>query len=82
MTPSPVPSPHGGEGSKALAAAVKAEARARGFDLVGIADAAPFDEAEARMLAWLAGGGAAGMTWLIAERVRRACRPAELLPGA
>ncbi|HWP28775.1 MAG TPA: hypothetical protein VNM50_04485, partial [Chloroflexota bacterium] len=45
----------------ALAAAVKAEARALGFDLVGITDAAPFVETEARMLAWLAAGGAAGM---------------------
>ncbi|HZU06748.1 MAG TPA: tRNA epoxyqueuosine(34) reductase QueG [Chloroflexota bacterium] len=66
----------------ALAAAVKAEARALGFDLVGITDAAPFVETEARMLAWLAAGGAAGMAWLTAERVRRACRPSELLPGA
>jgi len=66
----------------ALAAAVKAHALALGFDLVGIADAAPFADAEARTLAWLARGGAAGMAWLTAERVRRACRPAELLPGA
>jgi epoxyqueuosine reductase len=61
---------------------VKAHARGLGFDLVGIADAAPFADAEARTLAWLAGGGAAGMAWLTAERVRRACHPADLLPGA
>jgi epoxyqueuosine reductase len=66
----------------ALAAAVKAQALALGCDLVGIAGTAPFAEAETRTLAWLARGGAAGMAWLTAERVRRACRPAELLPGA
>jgi epoxyqueuosine reductase len=66
----------------ALATAVKAHAHALGFDLVGITDAAPFADAETRTLAWLARGGAAGMAWLTAERVRRACRPAELLPGA
>jgi epoxyqueuosine reductase len=66
----------------ALATAVKVEARALGFDLVGITDAAPFAEAEARTLAWLARGGAAGMAWLNAERVRRAAHPADLLPGA
>jgi len=65
-----------------LARAVKAEARALGFDLVGIASAEPFAEAEARMLAWLARGDAASMAWLTAERIRRACRPADLLPGA
>ncbi len=65
-----------------VALAVKAQARALGFDLVGIAGAAPFDETEARLLAWLARGDAAGMAWITAERVRRSCRPAELLPGA
>jgi len=65
-----------------LAAEVKAMARALGCDLVGITDAAPFDEARERTLAWLARGGAAGMAWLTAARVRRACDPAALLPGA
>ena len=65
-----------------LAAEVKATARALGCDLVGITDAAPFDEARERTLAWLARGGAAGMAWLTAERVRRACDPTALLPGA
>jgi epoxyqueuosine reductase len=65
-----------------LAAEVKVTARALGCDLVGITDAAPFEEARARTLAWLARGGAAGMAWLTAERVRRACDPAALLPGA
>ncbi len=77
-----VPSSDGARDPAALAAAVKAHARALGCDLVGITDAAPFPEAEARTLAWLARGGAAGMPWLTAERVRRACRPEELLPGA
>jgi epoxyqueuosine reductase len=66
----------------ALATAVKARALELGFDLVGITDAAPFEAAESRTLAWLARGGAAGMAWLTAERVRRACNPQELLPGA
>jgi epoxyqueuosine reductase len=65
-----------------LARAVKAEARALGFDLVGIAGAEPFAEAVARMRTWLARGDAAGMAWLTADRIRRACRPADLLPGA
>jgi len=65
-----------------VALAVKARARTLGFDLVGIASAEPFPEAEARMLAWLARGDAANMAWITAERIRRSCHPAELLPGA
>ncbi|HEY7067847.1 MAG TPA: tRNA epoxyqueuosine(34) reductase QueG [Chloroflexota bacterium] len=83
--PVPVPSALAGRTPAelaAVAAAVKAHALELGFDLVGITDAAPFADAEARTLAWLAGGGAAGMAWLTAERVRRACHPTELLPGA
>jgi epoxyqueuosine reductase len=72
----------GVEDSAALAAAVKVRARELGFDLVGITDAAPFAVAEERTLAWLAGGGEAGMAWLTTERVRRACRPEELLANA
>ncbi|HLH22530.1 MAG TPA: tRNA epoxyqueuosine(34) reductase QueG [Chloroflexota bacterium] len=81
-TPDPAPGGPAAPDRAALALAVKAHARALGFDLAGIADAAPFADAEARTLAWLGRGGAAGMAWLTAERVRRACRPAELLPGA
>lgn len=61
---------------------VKREARALGFHLVGIARAERFAEAEARTLAWLARGYQAEMRWLDAERARRACDPAALLPGA
>jgi epoxyqueuosine reductase len=66
----------------AVARGVKARALELGFDLVGIADATPFAGAEARTLAWLAQGRAAGMAWLTAERVRWACDPEALLPGA
>ena len=61
---------------------VKRRATELGFQLVGIATAGPFDDAEARQLAWLGAGYQAGLHWMTEDRVRRACRPEDLLPGA
>ncbi|MEK7215546.1 MAG: tRNA epoxyqueuosine(34) reductase QueG [Chloroflexota bacterium] len=53
-----------------------------GFQAVGITSAASFPEAEAVMLDRLETGLMAGLPWFTPERVRRATRPADLLPGA
>ncbi|MCC6179936.1 MAG: tRNA epoxyqueuosine(34) reductase QueG [Chloroflexi bacterium] len=65
-----------------LAEQVKQHARDLGFTLVGIAGADPFSEAEGRVVAWLRDGLNAGLLWMTEERMQRACRPEELLPGA
>jgi epoxyqueuosine reductase len=50
--------------------AIKARAREIGFDLVGIATADPFPEAEAAYRRWLDGGMHAGMAYMAARRDR------------
>jgi epoxyqueuosine reductase len=64
------------------AAAVRAEAHALGFDLVGFAPAAPFALEQELILTSLAQGRMADMAWITPERVRLSCDPEELLPGA
>ncbi|MSQ28389.1 MAG: tRNA epoxyqueuosine(34) reductase QueG [Dehalococcoidia bacterium] len=53
-----------------------------GFQAVGITSAAPLAEAEAAMLDRVSAGLMDGLPWFTPERVRRATRPADLLPGA
>ena len=62
--------------------AVKAEGRRLGFDLVGIAAAERFVEAEGRLLEWIRQQRHGEMGWIDEDRARRSCRTDELLPGA
>jgi epoxyqueuosine reductase len=68
--------------SQEQAAAVRAEAHALGFDLVGFAPAAPFARERELILTSLAQGRMADMAWITPERVRLSCDPEALLPGA
>ena len=61
---------------------VKAYARELGFDLVGIASAEPFSAEEAIALERIRDGLMDGLPWYHAARVKRGCRPQEILPGA
>ncbi len=65
-----------------LAEAIRARAHALGFDLVGLAAAAPFTRERELILASLARGHMAEMAWITPERVRLSCDPEALLPGA
>jgi len=65
-----------------LADALKAQARALGFHLVGITSPEPFPEAELDITRWLGEGHQGEMGWLNEARTRLATRPQELLPGA
>jgi len=60
--------------------ALIAEARALGFDAVGIATPAALGPAPERLRAFLASGGHGDMEWL-AEKADRRADPAALLPG-
>ena len=62
-----------------LAAAIKTWGRELGFQQVGIADV-DLDEAEARLLDWLAAGFHGAMSYMARHGVKRS-RPAELVPG-
>ncbi len=53
-----------------------------GFDLVGITGAEPFARDEAAAVQRVRDGLMDGLPWYTEERVRKANRPAELLPGA
>lgn len=53
-----------------------------GFHLVGVAQAEPFAEAEARYARWVAEGRHGEMGWFNQDRVRASTHPDELLPGA
>ncbi|MBN9387181.1 MAG: tRNA epoxyqueuosine(34) reductase QueG [Chloroflexi bacterium] len=64
-----------------LTSYIKEEARALGFDLVGIAPAGPFEETEARLLEHIEQGRIAGLAWFTKERATFASDPANLLPG-
>ena len=61
---------------------VKAYARELGFDLVGITSAEPFSETEAVALERVRDGLMDGLPWYHEARVRRGCRPQEILPDA
>ncbi len=61
---------------------VKEYARELGFDLVGIASAHDFADHEAITLERMRAGLMDGLPWYTESRVRRGCRPQELLPGA
>jgi epoxyqueuosine reductase len=63
-------------------AATRERALALGFDLVGIAPAAPFDREQRLMLESLARGHLEGMGWITQDRIRLSCDPEVLLPGA
>ena len=60
---------------------VKAIARDSGFELVGIAAAAPSSDAQ-RYLDWVAGGMAGEMRYLTDYRAERRADPRSLLPSA
>ena len=65
---------------KQLTQMLKAEAQRLGFDLVGVAPAAPPPHAE-KLADWLAAGRAGEMVYLARNAVRRA-DPQEAVPGA
>ena len=62
--------------------AVKSLAAELGFDLVGVTSADPFYEAEEITLERVTAGLMDGLPWFHAARVKRGCRPQEILPGA
>jgi epoxyqueuosine reductase len=62
--------------------AVKAYARELGFDLVGITSADPFSKTEEVTLSRIRDGLMDGLPWYHETRVKRGCRPQEILPGA
>lgn len=64
-----------------LQAAIKAQARALGFDLVGITTAEPFPEADAAYQQWIDDGAHAGMDYMAAHR-DRVGDPRRARPGA
>jgi len=57
------------------------QARALGFDAVGIAAADPLDQDEHALMRWLSEGRNGGMAYM-AREPRRRSRPREVLPGA
>jgi epoxyqueuosine reductase len=64
-----------------LTARLKERARSLGFDVVGIAAAAPFAEARAALLERIGSGYLSGLKWFTAERAEFSSDPANLLPG-
>ena len=62
--------------------AVKSLAAELGFDLVGVTSADPFYEAEEITLERVRDCLMDGLPWFHAARVKRGCRPQEILPGA
>jgi epoxyqueuosine reductase len=66
---------------QARARAVKAIARAAGFDVVGIAAAEPFEAARQFLRARIATGVFAGLPWFNEARANVAADPRNLLPG-
>jgi epoxyqueuosine reductase len=61
---------------------IKKLGRSVGFDLVGITTAEPFLRDEKAALQRVRDGLMDGLTWYTEDRVRKANRPSELLPGA
>lgn len=77
-----LPSPPTMEGmSVEASAAIKAFAKALGFDLVGITTAEPLPGEEPRLASWV-GAGMHGAMGYMASHAPRAARPAEVVPGA
>ena len=66
---------------RALTTEVKRAARAAGFDLVGVTSAADFSDTERVILDRIDGGLMDGLPWFYEERVKRGCRPADIMPG-
>jgi epoxyqueuosine reductase len=66
---------------RARTRAVKEIARTAGFDVVGIAAAAPFDDARRFLRERIAAGVFSGLPWFTAERADVAADPGNLLPG-
>src|SRR3546814_10287180 len=66
---------------KAVVDRIRAEARAAGFDVVGIAPAVVGTRERARIDAFVAGGAHGGMDWM-AEKLDRRRDPAVLWPEA
>lgn len=64
------------------AEALRRRAHALGFDLVGFAEARPFDRERELILESLAQGRLDGLAWITPARVRLSCDPEALLPGA
>jgi epoxyqueuosine reductase len=65
-----------------LESKIKQLGRSVGFDLVGITTAEPFLRDEQAALQRVRDGLMDGLAWYTEERVRKANRPSELLPGA
>ena len=65
----------------ALTEFIKATARELGFDLVGIAQAGPFEETQARLLEHIEQGRIAGLAWFSADRARFFVRPGQFVAG-
>ena len=63
-----------------LTRAVKAQARALGFDKVAIAEAAPLERDRAALAAWLTGNRHATMAWMAREPQKRS-DPEAMMPG-
>lgn len=59
---------------------IRQEARALGFDLVGISPAGAFPETELRLLDHIEKGRIAGLAWFTEERAKFSSDPANLLP--
>ncbi len=59
---------------------IKDEAKALGFDIVGLAPAGPFPETELRLLDHIEKGRISGLAWFNPERARFSSNPANLLP--
>jgi len=70
------------EARRSLAAQVKRTAREAGFDLVGITTADDFVDAERVTIDRINKGLMGGLPWFHKDRVKRGCRPSDLLPGA
>jgi epoxyqueuosine reductase len=63
-----------------LTSYIKEEARALGFDMVGITAAGGFEETCARLLDHIEKGRIAGLAWFTPERAKFSTDPANLLP--
>ena len=67
------------QSSTTLTAAIKEKARDLGFDVVGVTNAEPFAETEARLLEHIAAGHIAGLTWFTPDRAHVSSDPCVLL---
>jgi epoxyqueuosine reductase len=79
MPPDPLSSPASTDSAKALRAAIEREARAQGFDALGVSGI-ELAEDEQHLLRWLERGWHGQMHYMQRHGVRRS-RPAQLQPG-